>query len=65
MKTMRSDMVKPDFSSADKNEFRNVQPNRDTQYKKGKEKKPANFRNNSRRRKSGRLPWKTNLYRMR
>lgn len=27
MKTMRPDMVKPDFSSADKNEFRNVRPN--------------------------------------
>ena len=38
MKTMRPDMVKPDFSSADKNEFRNVQPNRDMQYGKGKEK---------------------------
>ena len=38
MKTMRPDMVKPDFSSADKNEFRNVQPNRDMQYRKGKEK---------------------------
>ena len=38
MKTMRPDMVKPDFSSADKNEFKNVQPNRDMQYGKGKEK---------------------------
>lgn len=39
MKTMRPDMVKPDFSSANKNEFRNVQPNRDMQYGKGKENK--------------------------
>ena len=36
MKTMRPDMVKPDFSSADKNEFRDVQPNGDMQYGKGR-----------------------------
>lgn len=57
-------MAKPDFSPADKNEFRNAQPDRDMQHGKGKE-KPANFRNNSRRRKPGRLPWKTHLYWMR
>lgn len=38
MKTMRPDMAKPDFSSADKNEFKDVQPNRDMPYGKGKEK---------------------------
>lgn len=31
-------MAKPDFSPADKNEFRNAQPDRDMQHGKGKEK---------------------------
>lgn len=39
MKTMRPDMAKPDFSPADKNEFRNAQPDRDMQHGKGKEEK--------------------------
>ena len=45
MKTMRPDMAKPDFSPADKNEFRNVQPNRDMQYGKGKDHPNRQFKN--------------------